>query len=154
MCNIKGVVYRLSHGCDFDLNRDLSTAYFTSSSGDSVDLLSRTICTTVVVSDFCTTNLAHGWWISIQSINGSGGGGNWSISGLLWWRSAVMLSAHCRHTRFRNLNSTVPVDVVRVKSYVNSLFNSTRVPVQLSVNKLNIVPERIMPGLIGVFRNC
>ena len=28
---------------------------------------------------------------------------------------------------FRNLSSTVPIDVVRVKSYVNSLFNSTRV---------------------------
>ena len=29
----------------------------------------------------------------------------------------------CRHPRFRNLNSTVPVDVVRVKSYVNGLLN-------------------------------
>ena len=27
-------------------------------------------------------------------------------------------------------NSTVPVDVVRVKPYVDSLFNSTRVPVR------------------------
>ena len=58
-----------------------------------------------------------------------------------------------RHPRFRNLNSTLPVDVVRVKSYVNSLFNSTRVPVRVWVNKLNLVPERIMPGLIGMFRN-
>ena len=58
-----------------------------------------------------------------------------------------------RHPRFRNLNSTVLVDVVRVKSYVNSLFNSTRVPVRVWVNKLNLVPERIMPGLIGMFRN-
>ena len=30
----------------------------------SVDLLSKTICTTVVVSDWCIKNLAHGWWIS------------------------------------------------------------------------------------------
>ena len=60
----------------------------------------------------------------------------------------------CRHSRFRNLNSTVPVDVVRVKSYVHSLLNSTRVPVRVSVNKLNFVSEWIMPGLIGVFRNC
>ena len=37
--------------------------------------------------------------------------------------SAAVLSDH-RHPRFRNLNSTVPVDVVRMKSYVNSLFNS------------------------------
>ena len=59
----------------------------------------------------------------------------------------------CSHQRFRNFNSTVPIDVVRVKSSVNSLVNSTVVPVRVSVNKLNFVPERIMPGLIGVFRN-
>ena len=29
----------------------------------------------------------------------------------------------CRHPCFRNLNSTVPVDVVRIKSYVDSLLN-------------------------------
>ena len=29
-------------------------------------------------------------------------------------------------------NSTVPVDVVRVKSYVDNLLNSTRVPVRSS----------------------
>ena len=45
----------------------------------------------------------------------------------------------CAHPRFRNLNSTVPDDVVRVKSYVNSLFNSTRVPVRVGVNKLNLL---------------
>ena len=58
----------------------------------------------------------------------------------------------CRHPRFRNLNSTVPVDFVRLKSYVDSLLNYTRVPVRVSVNKRNLVPERITPGLIGVFR--
>ena len=65
-----------------------------------------------------------------------------------------MLSDH-RHSHFRNLNSTVPVDVVKVKSYVNSLFNSTRVPVGVLVNKLNLVQEQIMPGHrhIGIFRN-
>ena len=57
----------------------------------------------------------------------------------------------------RNLNSTpaVPVNVARVKSYVDSLLNSTRlsVPVRVSVNKLNLVPKRIIPGHISVFRN-
>ena len=57
------------------------------------------------------------------------------------------------HPRFRNLNSTVPVDVVKVKSYVKSLFNPMRVPVRVSVNKLHFVTEGIMHGLIGVFRN-
>ena len=32
----------------------------------------------------------------------------------------------CRHPRFRNLISTVPGDVDRVKLYVDSLLNSTR----------------------------
>ena len=47
------------------------------------------------------------------------------------------------------------LNVVRVKSYVDSLINSTRlgVPVRFSVNKLNLVPERIIPGHISVFRN-
>ena len=59
----------------------------------------------------------------------------------------------CRHPRFKNLNPTVPVDAVRVTSYVDSLLNSTRVPVRFSVNRLNVFPELIMPGLIDVFRN-
>ena len=59
----------------------------------------------------------------------------------------------CKHVSFRNLNSTDPVDVVRVKSYVDSLLNSSRIPVRVSGNKLNFVPDRIMTGLICVFRN-
>ena len=60
--------YRLSNDCPFDIDRDVSTAHRRSSSEDSVDLLSQTICTTVVVSDWCITNLAHGWSVSIQII--------------------------------------------------------------------------------------
>ena len=63
-----------------------------------------------------------------------------------------MLS-ECRHPSFRNRYSTDPVDVVRVKSYVDSLLNSTRILVRVSGNKLNFVPDRIMTGLICVFRN-
>ena len=63
-----------------------------------------------------------------------------------------MLSDH-RHPHFRNLNSTVSVDVVKVKSYVNTLFNSMRVPVRVLVNKRHLVPEPMMPGHIGIFRN-
>ena len=68
--SIKGLVYCSSHDCYFDIDREVSTADCRSSSGDSVDLLSQTICTTLVVSDWCITNLAHGWWVSIQSIVG------------------------------------------------------------------------------------
>ena len=45
--------------------------YCSSSSGNKVDLLSGTnMYTTLVVSDWCITNLAQGWWVSIQSIVG------------------------------------------------------------------------------------
>ena len=37
---IKGLVYRLSHDCNFDIDRDVSTAHGRSSSGDGVDLVS------------------------------------------------------------------------------------------------------------------
>ena len=60
MC-IKGLVYRLSHDCHFDINCHVSTAQCRSSLDGSVYLLSLTICTTVVVSDWCITTLAHGW---------------------------------------------------------------------------------------------
>ena len=40
---IKGLVYHLSHNCHFDIDQDVSIARYRSSSGDSVDLLSRTI---------------------------------------------------------------------------------------------------------------
>ena len=39
----------MSHDCHFDIDRDASTSYWRFSSDDSVDLLSRTTCTTVVV---------------------------------------------------------------------------------------------------------
>ena len=42
--NIKGLVYRLSHDCQFDFDRLVSTEHCRCSSGDIVDLLSRTIC--------------------------------------------------------------------------------------------------------------
>ena len=44
MC-IKGFVNRLSHDCQKDIDRGVSTSYSRSSSGNGVDLLSRTICT-------------------------------------------------------------------------------------------------------------
>ena len=50
--NTEGFVYRLSHDCHLDIDRDISTASCKSSSGNSVVLLSTTICTDMVVSDF------------------------------------------------------------------------------------------------------
>ena len=48
----KEFVYRLSHDSRLHIDRNVSTVYWRPSSGDSVDLLSGTICTTVVVSDW------------------------------------------------------------------------------------------------------
>ena len=60
-----------------------------------------------------------------------------------------------RHPRFGNFNSAVPVDVIRVKSYMESFLDPMGVPVRVSVNKLYLVPKRIMAGLVdvGVLRN-
>ena len=54
----------------------------------------------------------------------------------------------CRHPRIRILNSTVPIDAVKC------FFNPPRVPARVSVTvKSDLVPELIMPRLIGVSRN-
>ena len=54
----------------------------------------------------------------------------------------------CRHPRIRILNSTVPIDAVKC------FFNPPRVPARVSVtDKNDLVPELIMPCLIGVSRN-
>ena len=57
----------------------------------------------------------------------------------------------CGHPHLWNFNPPIPVDVVSVKSYVISLFNPTFVPMWVSINKLNFVPERII--YITVFWN-
>ena len=41
----------LSHDCHMDVDHNIPTTYCMSSSSDRVDLLSRTIYTTMVVSD-------------------------------------------------------------------------------------------------------
>ena len=49
--------------------------------------------------------------------------------------------------------SAIPVDVIRVKSYVNSFLDPSSVPVRVSINKLYLVPKRVVAGLVGVLRN-
>jgi len=57
------------------------------------------------------------------------------------------------HPYFRNFNSTIPIDVIRVKSYVNNFLDPMCVPVRISINKLDLIPDRIVAGLVGVLRN-
>ena len=59
--------YLLKHDSHLGIDQDVSTAYCRSSSGDSVDLpLNGTISTTTVASDWCITNLTHGWRVLIR----------------------------------------------------------------------------------------
>ena len=59
---IKGFIYSLSHGCQSHTDHDVSITYCGSSVGDSIDLLSTSICTTMDVSDWCITNPTYGSW--------------------------------------------------------------------------------------------
>ena len=63
----------------------------------------------------------------------------------------VFMFFYCRHPRFRYFGSVVPIDVVRVKSYVNSLFHFSRVPVVVSINKLYFFPQLLMSRFVSVF---
>jgi len=74
-----------------------------------------------------------------------------SISGPLLYRPPCFFDRG--HPCFRNVNYAIPVDVLRVKSYVNSFLDPTCVPVRISINKLDLIRDRIVAGLVGVFRN-
>ena len=81
-----------------------------------------------------------------------------SLSDLLPRRSAVARLS-CRyvfyrgHPRFWNFYSTIPVDVVRVKSYMNCLFDPARVVIRVTINKLYFVPEWLVSGVVGMLWN-
>ena len=45
-----------------------------------------------------------------------------------------------RYPSFGNFDSTIPIDVVGTKSYMDSLFDPTCVPLRLTINKLNFAP--------------
>ena len=60
-----------------------------------------------------------------------------SLSGLLLYCFPVFF--YHGHPCFRNFNSTIPVDVIRVKS------------VRISINKLVLVPNQIVASHMGMF---
>lgn len=57
------------------------------------------------------------------------------------------------HPYFRNFNSTVPVTVIRVKSYVDNFLEPTCVAVRSSISELDLVPKRIVAGFEAMLRN-
>lgn len=73
-----------------------------------------------------------------------------SLGNPLSYSSPVVVFYDRGHPRFRNFYSTVPVDVVRLKSYVNNLFDPANVPVWITINELNLIPKQLMSGVVGV----
>ena len=76
-----------------------------------------------------------------------------SLTGPLCGWSAVALFDR-RYPSFRNFDSTISIDVIRMKSYLDGLFDPTCVPVRVTINKLNLIPNRKMPRFVCVLWNC
>ena len=96
----------------------------------------------------CSTLIRCYWWISILII----------IPVVRWCfligphKSAVLLFDR-GYPSFGNVDSAIPIDVVGLKSYMDSLFDPTCVPVGVTINKLNLAPNSNMPRFVSVFRN-
>ena len=71
----------------------------------------------------------------------------YSLGGPLSHGSAVVVFFDRGHPRFWNFDSTIPVDVVRVKSYINCLFDPAHVVIRVTIDKLYFVPEWLVSGV-------
>ena len=110
-----------------------------SSSVDEVDCLRVAICSTLVRCYRCFSIL-----IIIPVVR-------WfSLIGP--HKSAVVLFDR-GYPSFGNVDSAIPIDVVRMKSYMDSLFDPTCVSVGVTINNLNLTPNRNMPRFFIVLRN-
>ena len=69
------------------------------------------------------------------------------------YRFPVIVFFDRGHPNFRNFNSTTPVVIIGVKSYVDRFLDRTCAPVRISINKLDLVLNRTVVGLVGLFRN-
>ena len=73
-----------------------------------------------------------------------------SLGGPLSHGSPVVVFFDCGHPRFWNCYSTIPVDVVGVKSYMNCLSDPTCAVMRVTINKLYFDPEWLVSGVVGV----
>ena len=124
-----------------DVDRDVSTAYCKSSSGDGVDWFRHSIMhhgglLQLVHFDPAIVSVYHGF-----------------LRRSLICRASPAMFSNYRHPRFRYFGSVVPVYVVWVKSYVNCLFRFPCVPMFVSVYKLNFVSQRLVSGSVSMFWN-
>ena len=89
------------------------------------------------------------WGISILAVHSV----ICSLGGPLSHGSPVVVFSDRGHPRFWNFYSTIPVDIVRVKSYMNCLFDPARLVVRVTINELYFVPEWLMSGVVGMLWN-
>ena len=73
-----------------------------------------------------------------------------SLGSLLSHDSPVVVFFDREYRRFWNFYSTILVDVVRVKSYMNCLFDLARVVIRVTINKLYFVSEWLVFGVVGM----
>ena len=75
-----------------------------------------------------------------------------SLTGpLCGWLAVVLFDRG--YPSFRNFDSSISIDVIRMKCYMASFFDPTCVPVRVTINKLNFFPNRKMPRFVSELRN-
>ena len=82
------------------------------------------------------------WCISILAVHSV----ICSLGGPLSHGSPVVVFLDRGLPRFWNFYSTIPVDAVRVNSYMICLFEPARVIIRVTINKLYFVPEWLVSG--------
>ena len=73
-----------------------------------------------------------------------------SLGGPLSYGAPAVVFFDRGHSRVWNFFSTLPVDVVRVKPYMNCLFDPARVVIRVTIKKLYCVPELLVSGVVGM----
>ena len=89
------------------------------------------------------------WGISILAVHSV----ICSLGGLLSHGSPVVVFSDRGHPRFWKIYSTIPVAVVKVKSYINCLFDPARLIVRVTINEFYFVPVWLMSGVVGMLWN-
>ena len=76
-----------------------------------------------------------------------------SLGGPLSHGSPIVVCFDRGHPHFWNFYSTIHVGVVRVKSYLNYLFDPACVVIRVTINKLYFVPEWLVSSVVGMLWN-
>ena len=120
-----------------NVDRDISTAYCKSFSGDGVDWFQYSI-------------MYHGGLLRLVHFDPAIVFVYYGFLGrsLICRASLALMFSICRHPRFRYFGFVVLVYVVWV---ISCLFHFPCVPMVVSVNKIHFVPQRLVSGSVTVF---